>query len=216
MRSIAAKKRIERHLPHGNIERRQTEFATERAAARRFDVDHAMRDVFIGVILVRQPQIGERRRLASMILSSGRRPASEPFAQSGKLEVGFAGHREIGEPHDLLLVVFVADFRPAEHDDQLRREPLEQPDEFRRRRDIPDVDAQAENARSPRKNRFGNVDRPLRDVELGDLGSRLQITEIGEQIAQPERTVGVAGIQRAQDNVGHWDRSVQVFGHFSD
>ncbi len=54
---------LQRHLPHWNVERRQAEFAGERAAARRLDVNDAMRDVVIGVKVVGQGELGKVRRL---------------------------------------------------------------------------------------------------------------------------------------------------------
>ena len=51
-----------RDLPHRDAERRQAKFARERTAARRLDVDDAMRDVVVGVEVVRQDDLGKVRR----------------------------------------------------------------------------------------------------------------------------------------------------------
>ena len=45
---------VQRNLPHRNVERRQAELAGERAAARRLDINDAMRDVVISVKVVGQ------------------------------------------------------------------------------------------------------------------------------------------------------------------
>ena len=45
------------NLPHRNVERRQAKLARERTAARRLDVDDAVRDVVVGVEVVRQDDL---------------------------------------------------------------------------------------------------------------------------------------------------------------
>ena len=50
------------NLPHRDVERRQAEFAGERAAARRLDVDDAVRDVVVGVKVVGQGELGKVRQ----------------------------------------------------------------------------------------------------------------------------------------------------------
>ena len=45
---------VQRHLPHRNVERRQTKFAGERTAARRLDIHDAVREVRLRVILIGQ------------------------------------------------------------------------------------------------------------------------------------------------------------------
>jgi len=47
-----AEKFLQRRLPDGNVERRQAKLAGEWAAARRLDVNDAMRDVAVGVEVV--------------------------------------------------------------------------------------------------------------------------------------------------------------------
>ena len=49
------------NLPHRNIERRQAKFAGERAAARCLDVNDAMREIVVGVKVVRQDDFGKVR-----------------------------------------------------------------------------------------------------------------------------------------------------------
>ena len=48
-----------------------------------------------------------------------------------------------------------------------------------------------------------DVQRTLIDVELRDDGARLQLSEIGEEIAQPERGVAELGVERGEDDVRH-------------
>ena len=49
----------QRNLAHGNVERRQAKLAGERTAARGFDVDDPMRNVVVGVEIVRQLDAGK-------------------------------------------------------------------------------------------------------------------------------------------------------------
>src|SRR5262245_21136362 len=52
---------VERGLPHGNVERAETELACERAAARRLHIDDPVRDVVIGIQIVGQGELAELR-----------------------------------------------------------------------------------------------------------------------------------------------------------
>ena len=72
-------------------------------------------------------------------------------------------------------------------------------------RDVPDVDAEAEEARRAREQGLGDVERAQVDVEFGDDGARLQFAEVGEEIAQPERGVDELRVERGEDDVRHRD-----------
>ena len=50
---------VQRNLPDGDVERRQAELAGERTAARRLDVNDAMREVVVGVKVVGQGDLGK-------------------------------------------------------------------------------------------------------------------------------------------------------------
>ena len=54
---------VQRDLPHGNVERREAKFAGERAAARRLDVNDAVREVVVGVKVVGQGDLRKVRQL---------------------------------------------------------------------------------------------------------------------------------------------------------
>ena len=70
-------------------------------------------------------------------------------------------------------------------------------------RDVPDVYAQANDARILREHDLCNVERALVDVEFQQLGAIPQFTQVGEQIAQSEGSVDIFRVQRAENNVGH-------------
>ena len=60
-------------LPHRHVERGQAEFAGERAAARGFDINDAVGDIFVVVEFVGQRELGGSGNGAAMIFSGGRR-----------------------------------------------------------------------------------------------------------------------------------------------
>src|ERR1019366_289991 len=62
---------IQRHLPHRNVERRQAELAGERTAARRLDIDDAMRNVGVRVKIIRQGESGKLRQVGGDYLRVG-------------------------------------------------------------------------------------------------------------------------------------------------
>ena len=51
----------------------------------------------------------------------------------------------------------VADFRPAQDDRDVRPQAFEGRDDFSRRRDVPDVDAEPDDLRVPRQQRLHDV-----------------------------------------------------------
>jgi hypothetical protein len=83
-----------------------------------------------------------------------------------KRQIGLAGDDVVGQPDDLLLVAFVADFRSADDDDQLRPQPFQIRDQLQRLGYVPDVHADADDLRLMAENRFDDVDGALVDVEL--------------------------------------------------
>ena len=99
----------------------------------------------------------------------------------------------------------VAHFRPAQNDGDVRPHAFEGRDDFGRGRDVPDVNAQPDDLRIPRQQRFRDVHRPLVDVELHDGSVRPQRAEVGQQVAQPERGVDVLRVERGQDDISHRD-----------
>ena len=194
---------FERCVADWHIKRGQAELAGEWTAARRLDIDHAMGDIVRIVKIVRQLQIGERWRLRVDQLHQRPFAAQQAATEIGEFEIRFPCYREVRLLNDCLLFAFVADFGTTQNNNHPRGGPLEDADEFGHRGDVPDVNTQPENSWLPRENRLGHVDRALGDIELGDLGSRSQFAEVRVQIAQPERGVGVTGVERTQQNLGH-------------
>ena len=83
------------------------------------------------------------------------------------------------------------------------RKPFECGDQFGRGRDVPDINAEADDFRVLGQQRFRNFDRRLMDVEFEQRGARPEFGEIGQQIAQAERGMDIFRVERCQDNVGH-------------
>ncbi len=70
--------------------------------------------------------------------------------------------------------------------------------------DVPNINAQAEDFWLARQQGLRDVERALVDVELRQGRARLQLAEIGEEIAQPERGVDELRVERGKDDVRHW------------
>ena len=124
-------------------------------------------------------------------------------AHLGKFQIRLTGDDVVSQFHDLLSLGLVADLRAAEDDFDLRPDAPDGGDDLGGLRDVPDVDAEAEDARFARKQRLGDVERTQVDVELRDGGARLQFAEIGEQIAQPERGMTELRVERGEDDFRH-------------
>ena len=205
-----AQERLERDVSDRHVERGQAELAPERAAPGRLDVDHAIGDVLVVVEGIRQHQPGRVGQLPRHDLHQRPRPAAlaraaaeERFAEARERDVRLAGHDVVRQRDDLLAVRLVADLRPAQHDDDVRPQPLEVRDELQRLRRVPDVHPDADHPRPRRQDRLQHVERPLVDVELHDPRPLPQRPEVGHQVPQAERGVGVLGVQRGEDEVGH-------------
>ena len=86
--------------------------------------------------------------------------------------------------------------------------PFQVGNQLRRFRGVPDIDADADDLRVVGKDALGDINGALLDVELQNLGARLQIAQIGHQVAETERAVRVLRVQRGQDDVGHGDNAL--------
>ena len=128
---------------------------------------------------------------------------SESDPQVGEGEVAPARDHVVGGPAHRLRLDLVADFRSAEHDRDLRRHGLQQGDDPARLLDIPDVDAEADQARAARQDLLDRLLGAYAEDELDDLGFVAELTQVGAQAAQAERSVGVAGVEGGEDDRGH-------------
>ena len=134
-------KSVERKLADRFVEGGETELAFVGTTSRGFDVNDAMREVVVGVEIVRQRERGEvgkrragrrsGRKSKGMSRSKRRRGrrGKELAAKLGESKVGFAGDDVVGEARDFLLVGFVTDFGAAENDDEVGTELFEKTDE---------------------------------------------------------------------------------------
>ena len=117
-------------------------------------------------------------------------------ANFGKLQIRFARDDVVGELDDGLIFSFITDFRAAEDDYDFRPQPFDGGDDFRGRRDVPDINAEADDFRLVRQNHFRDVERALVDVEFHERCAGSQVAEVGEQIAQAERGMDVFRVER--------------------
>lgn len=124
-------------------------------------------------------------------------------AQVGEGEVCLAGEGVVGEADDLLFPGFVAHLGAAQHEDDLGSEALEEGDQFQGWAGVPDVDAEADDARVPGQQGLRDFERRLLDFELHDLGAGAQVAQVGEQASEPEGRVDELRVEGGEDDVGH-------------
>lgn len=195
---------FERELAHRDVERREAELAGERATSGGLDIEHAVGEVVVVVVGVRELEPGQvgdggvedaRRRWGGGL--------EQGPAEVGEREVGFAGDGVIREGDDFLALGFVADLGAAEDDAEFGSEAFEQGDDLEGWADVPDVDAESEDTGLLGEQGFDDFERGLFDLEFGDGGARLEIAEVGEQVAQAERGVDEFGVERAEQDVRH-------------
>ena len=113
-----------------------------------------------------------------------------------------AGDDIIGHLRDRLRFSFVRHLRPAEHNHDFRREPFQQRNQLGRFLNVPDVNAQADDARRFRQQALGHHGRAAANDEFDDLAVRLQLAHIRQQVTQAERGVRVSGVKRGQQDRG--------------
>ncbi len=193
----------ERRFAHAFVERRQAELARERAAARRLDVDDAVRDVDVVVLRIRIRELFEVRRRGVDHARLWAFAAEELLAEFREHEVAFAAHDVVRVAAHRLRVGFVAHLGAAEHDDDFGSDRLEHRDQLRRRLRVPDVDAEADDARRLREDLLGDVGGPVLDVELDDRAVLAQVAEVGAEATQPEGCVDPLRVQCGEDDGGH-------------
>ena len=124
-------------------------------------------------------------------------------AQLGESDVAPAGDDVIRQLDDFLLACLVRDFRAAQDDGQMWRHPLEHGHQAGGLFHVPDIDAEADDARRMRQDALDQVGGLGADDEFLDPGLLLQRAHIGQQVAQAERGVRIAGVEgREQDRHG--------------
>ena len=112
-----------------------------------------------------------------------------------KFQISFTSDDMVGELNDGLVFGFVTDFRATQNDFNIRPKTFDGGDDFRRRGDIPNINAEADDFWLAGQQHFRDVERPLVDVKLDEGGTGPQITEISQQITQPERGMDVFRVE---------------------
>ena len=100
-----------------------------------------------------------------------------------------------------MLVDLMTDFGAAEDDGDVGVESFENGNEFSGLFDVPDVDAEADDFRFVGKDFLGDIERALVDIEFEETGARLEVAEVGEEVAEAEGTMGVPGVERSENDV---------------
>ena len=135
---------VELERPGGLVECRQTELALVGAASRGLDIEVAMGDVDLGVMLIGQHQRIEFGLNAGDHFHQRPRSLEQLARQHGKAEVGRAGDHMVGHLHDRLFLHLVADFRAADHDPDLGCRLAQPCNQLGRSLDIPDIHPEAD------------------------------------------------------------------------
>ena len=195
-----AEKAIERKLADRQIDGREAELAGERASAGGLDIDDTVAEVLVGVERVGKGQLGQIRQRRGEDPGCRRLSVEQLAAKIGEGKIRLARDGVVGETHELLRVGFVADLGAADHDDEFGTDTLEDAHQFRGGRHVPDVHAEAQDARLAGQDGIGDVDGLLIDVELGQFGTRLQLAQVRHQVAQPKRGVKVPRVEGAQQD----------------
>jgi len=162
-----------------------------------------VRDVAVRVICIGQFDLGKRRLDAGNDLLRLRALLQKFAAQLGKADVAPAGYHVIGQAHDLLLIAFVTDLRPAQHHGDVRGHAFEQGDHASDLAHVPDVNAETDDARLRRQQSLDDLLSPVLQSELHDLRVTLQLAHVGGEIAQAQRSMDVARVERSEDDGGH-------------
>ncbi len=118
-------------------------------------------------------------------------------------QVPFAGDNVVGQLHDWLRLGLETDLRSAQHNHEVGTQPFEGGDDFRCRRNAPDVNPKPNDFRTLCQECFDDVERALVEVKLDEGGVGLQWAEVSEQVTQPERGMQVPRVECSQDNIGH-------------
>src|SRR5439155_6362220 len=121
----------------------------------------------------------------------------------GELHVRLAGDYVIGERDDLLPARLEAHFRSANDDRQVGTDFFQNAHHLRCQRRVPNVNAEADNARLLREDALGDLDRALLEIELHYPRVAEQLAHVREQVAQTECGVDVLRVERGQDDFRH-------------
>jgi hypothetical protein len=182
-------------------------------------------EIVVGEFGVGQLDFFQRGLLAGDHFHERLRAVEQGAAQFGKLTSPQPVIRWSAEANDFLRFPFVADFRPAENDGQRRPGGFELANQFGGRRDVPDIDAEADDLRLAVE-RFAEFGQDCRDDfrhrpgdrEFAQDGALTQAVpavpvEVGQQVAQAERGVDVTGVEGAEDNGRRHGDIVALPGH---
>ena len=100
----------------------------------------------------------------------------------------------------------MTDFGAANDEGDVGTESFEDGDKLGGLGDVPDVDAKADDFRFVGKDFLGDVERALVDIEFEEPGARLEVAEVGEEVAQAKGAMRVPGVERGKNDVGHGDK----------
>ena len=175
-----------------------------------------MRQVVFRKLGVRQINFFQWRLLPGYHLHQRARSVNECAAQLGKAHIAPAGNHVVGQRDDGLVVQLVAHLRPAQHHAHIGAQCLELAHHLGGLDHVPDVHAKADDGCGGRfvrhrsqggkqilhHLRYRPRQRVLPQHRSGSQVCAAMPRHIGPQIAQPQRRVDIARIQRSQNDDG--------------
>ena len=159
----------------------------------------------------------QRRLFARDDFHQRRGAVQQSAAQFGKADITPAGNDMVGQRHDGLLVLLMADLWATQNHFERRARRLKQAHQRTGLAHVPDVDAKTDHLglaglwhAEQQQQLVGQFDRAAGDGVLAQRGLWPQLAHVGQQIAQAERGVDVLGVERAEhdgrgsnQHVGH-------------
>ena len=135
-------------------------------------------------------------------ISPGTRPARRADASS-RNATSPSPRTRCSALEQLALLIFVADFGSSKHNYGFRCDALEDLDHTRDGVDVPDIDANTDDARPFEQEGFHNLEGLLTDDEFPHDRPLLQRAKICPQVPETKRGMAVTGIQRGENDVYH-------------
>ena len=179
-------KRVQLECPGGFVQRTQAKLALERAATRGFHIHHTVRQIGIRILAVRQGNVRQRRLFPRYDLHQRPRPVQQGPAELREADIPPTRDDVVGQPHNLLLIGFMADLRPPQHDLDVRPLHFDQTHQGTGLRHVPDVHPKTNHLRVERQQRVGNFLRFAGNGEFPQHRLCAQRAHVGQQIPQPQ------------------------------
>jgi len=188
------------HLGLVDVRVRRNAFGRQ-VASFETDLELAGESEPLRAVFIRAPWIEEAGPGVQVLAELDGRPV---LAREGRFLVA-AFHPELTDDTRLhaLFLDLVTYFRPADHDDHFRRNALQECHRFGCFLGVPNVDAEAHDARLACEQRLDDVRRPHAKHELDEIRITAQVSHVGGEVTQTQRRVGVARVDGGEHDGRH-------------